>query len=191
MKFLREKAPEKNIGLIYVKDAVEFLNMKNFAVQLGTDRLVAFVSLTSRSNTPHDTQEIFATGYAPEGSGVFVISASLNSNNFTLVNFTFHFEQVACPPPIPRLANFNEFRAAMILCRQATLCSGVDMANRALPRNSRKSTNNCNVVAYPHRGSLCGNCKISKGKTSATTSTQIQQAPQHDVLAEVLEEPFR
>eukprot|EP00111_Clytia_hemisphaerica_P011856 TCONS_00034843-protein len=188
LKFLRQRAPEKNIGAVYVKDAVEFLNMKNFAVQLGTDRLVAFVSLVTRPNVPHNTQDIFATGYAPEGSGVFVISATLNSNDFTLVNFTFHFEQIVCPPPIPRLSNFNEFRAAMILCKQASLCNSVDMATKSLSRG-RKMANNCSIVAYPHRGNWCVNCKMMKGKTSASTSSsQSQQPPQYDVLSEVLEE---
>ena len=167
--------------------------MKNFAVQLGTDRLVAFVCLTSRSSVPHNTQEIFATGHAPEGSGVFVISATLNTADFTLVNFTFHFEQVICPPPIPRLSTFNEFRAAMILCRQATLCSGAEMAHKSASRG-RKMAHNCNIVAYPHRGSLCGNCKLHKVKvntqTSATTAPR-SEVPQYDVLNEVLEEPLR
>ena len=177
--------------VIYVKDAVEFLNSKNFAVQLGAEKLVAFISLLNIGQIAENTQDIFNKGSAPEDSGIFVISADINSNDFTLMNFAFHFEQIACLPPLQRISNLNEFRASMILCKQATLCSGYEGRDKtgSSSRSSRgrKPSSSCNVVAYPHRGSCCIHCKNVRGKYTPTHHLTSQD----DILNDVLEETLR
>ena len=182
LKFLRQKQPEKRVNFIYVKDAVEFLNLKSFAVQLGTDKLVAFVpiDMATTSSTTRvaairpDTQEIFATGSAPYGSSIFVVSASINCEDFTLRNFAFYFEQLKCGPPIPRIANLNEFRAAMILCKQASICLGA---------KNQRTQHMGSIVVYPHRGSFCVQCKSVRGKGN------IKCQPLPPVIPKMVENP--
>jgi len=176
--------------VIYVKTAVEFLNSKGFAVQLGTERLVTFITLGTNSNIPEDTQEIFTKGTAPEGSGIFVISAEINNSDFTLNNFCFHYEATSILPPIPKINMLNEFRAAMILSKQSNICLGMDQSRinpKHLSKSARKSLTSCNIVAYPHRGNLCVHCKMLRSKAHNTHSTP----PQNDLLNEVLEECLR
>lgn len=205
MKFLREKAPEKRLGYIYVKDAVEFLNLKTFAVQLGTDKLVAFVPI-ARSKPGErsigaggETQDIFTTGTAPTGSAIFVVSAAINGDDFTLRNFSFHFERIVCAPPIPKISNFNEFRAAMILCKQANICMGVKNIHLKSPVSRmggngagkfNLSSPSCSIAAYPHRGSFCTHCKALRGKGSTTVQLNTP-LPQMDVLSEMLDDSLR
>ena len=206
MKFLREKAPEKRLGFIYVKDAVEFLNAKSFAVQLGTDKLVAFVPIAkSKPNERgggrgNETQDIFTTGTASSGSAIFVVSAAINGDDFTLRHFAFHFERIKCASPIPRIANFNEFRAAMILCKQANICLGAKNAHYKLPPHPRvgggnaskfnSNSSSCSIVAYPHRGSFCTHCKALRGKGGVASQPNTPM-PQTDILNEVLEDSLR
>lgn len=192
------------MAYIYVKDAVEFLNSKTFAVQLGTDKLVAFVPIAKSKPSERgivgggsETHDIITTGTAPSGSAIFVVSATINSDDFTLRNFAFHFERIVCAPPIPKISNFNEFRAAMILCKQADICMGVKNAHFKTPLSrvggvstSKLNSPSCSIVAYPHRGSFCAHCKALRGKGSSTNQPNTP-LPQIDVLNELLDDSLR
>lgn len=178
MKYLKECKHNPSDGHLYVKDGVEFLRKEQFLVQLGKDKLVTFLGLGDKYTIPDDARDIFDTSKAPERSNVFVIVCDVNTDDYTLSNFVFHFEQTPCLPPLPNIRTIEEFRAAFKLCKQATICNGIDYRpgspqlrqGSKVVRDGRVYSMACNLVAYPHKGELCIHCKNLRGKYSSNTA---------------------